>query len=276
MVLQNAQEHLRIRPVTFNVQKTRVTTAIVLGGGQAGDQLAAQFNVAVKALLPLNGEPMAASVLRTLRAGGIQCIVYIGPTTPQLESLIDIALPAIGSMLENLRAGLAVVGNAPRVLVATADIPLLTIAALQDVLERDPGVGLVYPVVPKSAAERTFPGGKRTYARVAEGTFTGGNLFLLEPGLVAAFLPRLEFVLNNRKNVPRLASMFGFSALIKLALGTLTIGELERTVSNILKVPARALITEHAEIGFDVDKPEDLELVKVKLSKSTNAAGRML
>jgi GTP:adenosylcobinamide-phosphate guanylyltransferase len=257
-------------------QKTRATTAVVLGGGQAHDDLAAQFNVAVKALVPLNGEPMAAPVLRTLRAGGVQCIVYVGPTTPQLEPLIDIAVTAKGTMLENLRAGLAEIGSAARVLVATADIPLLTPEALSDVLERDPGVGLVYPVVSKAAAERAFPGGKRTYARVAEGTFTGGNLFLLEPGLVDAFLPRLEFILDNRKNVPRLASMFGFWALIKLALGTLTIGELEHTVSKILKVPARALITLHAEIGFDVDKLEDLEQVKAKLSKSTDAADKML
>jgi molybdopterin-guanine dinucleotide biosynthesis protein A len=267
---RSAPEHLRILAVTRSPIKSRATAAVVLGGGQANDALAAQFGVPVKALLPLNNEPMAASVLRTLRVGGLDHIVYVGPTTPELEPLIDINVASRGSMLENLRAGLAAIGSAPRVLVATADIPLLTPEALNDVLERDPGVGLVYPVVPRAAAERMFPGGKRTYARLAEGTFTGGNLFLLEPELVDAFLPRLEFVLNNRKNVPRLASMFGFWAIVKLALGTLTIGELERTVSKILKVPAQALITEHAEIGFDVDKPEDLELVKAKWSERTD------
>jgi molybdopterin-guanine dinucleotide biosynthesis protein A len=270
MAQPSVLEHLRILAVTPNPFKSRASTAVVLGGGQPGDALAAQFDVPVKALLPIGDEPMAASVLRTLKASGVDRIVYIGPTTPELEPLIDVNVPARGSMLENLRAGLAAIDRAPRVLVATADIPLLTPEALNDVLERDPGVGLVYPVVPKAAAERMFPGGKRTYARVAEGTFTGGNLFLLEPGLVDAFLPRLEFILDNRKNVPRLASMFGFWAIIKLALGILTIGELERTVSKILGVPAQALITQYAEIGFDVDKPEDLELVKARLLESTN------
>jgi hypothetical protein len=56
--------------------------------------------------------------------------------------------------------------------------------------------------------------------------------------------------------------MFGLGALVKLLLGQLTITELEQTVSRILGVPAVALISQFAEIGFDVDKPEDLALVQ--------------
>ena len=169
-------------------------------------------------------------------------------------------------MLENLQAGLMPVQLEPRVLIATVDIPLLSQAAVQDILAKDQKVGLVYPIVTKAAAERAFPGGKRTYARLLEGTFTGGNLFLLEPRLIDAFLPRLEFILNNRKNVLRLASMFGIVALLKLAIGRLSIAELEQTVSKILGLPAVALITDFAEIGFDVDKEDDLKLVLERLS----------
>jgi hypothetical protein len=168
-------------------------------------------------------------------------------------------------MLQNLQAGLEEIGDAKRVLVSTADIPLLSAEAVRDVLKRDPGVGLVYPVVSMTASERMFPGGRRTSAKLKEGRFTGGNLFLLEPKLVNDFLPRLQFVLDNRKNVLRLAGMFGIGAILKLLFGTLQIAELERTVSRILGVPARALISEYAEIGFDVDKPEDLEVVLKKL-----------
>jgi GTP:adenosylcobinamide-phosphate guanylyltransferase len=240
--------------------------AVVLGGGNAGDPLAINAGVAVKGLLEIGGQPMAAHVLQALRAGGVGKIVYVGQTVPALEPLVDIQIPANGKMLDNLQAGLQPLLHESRVLVATADIPLLTAAAVQDVLYRDPGVGLVYPVVSKHAAEAQFPGGKRTYARLREGTFTGGNLFLLEPRLVGQFLPRLEYILDNRKNVLRLAGMFGLGALVKLLLGQLTVAELERTVSRILGVPAKALVSEYAEIGFDVDKPEDLVLVKQKLT----------
>ena len=240
-------------------------TAVVLGGGDASDAVAKQFGVTVKALAIIAGQPMAAHVLRALRGGGATRIVYVGPVTPMLEGLIDVRVTARGTLLENLQAGLAVIGDAGRVLVATADIPLLTSEAVRDVLSRDPGTGLVYPVVNMLDSEAIFPGGKRTSAKLSEGRFTGGNLFLLEPRLVSAFLPRLEFVLANRKNIIRLSAMFGLGTITKLALGTLRIAELEGNVSRILDVPARALVTKYAEIGFDVDKPDDIAVVLQKL-----------
>ena len=240
-------------------------TAIVLGGGNSDDAVAARFGVAVKALAIIAGQPMAAHVLRALRGAEVERIVYVGPVTPALEGLIDTHVAARGTMLENLQVGLAAIGDAQRVLVATADIPLLTSAAVRDVLNRDSGAGLVYPVIDMLDSQAMFPTGKRTSAKLKEGRFTGGNLFLLEPRLVNDFLPRLEFVLDNRKNVLRLAGMFGLGALVKLALGTLSIAELEGNVSRILGVPARALITKYAEIGFDVDKLEDIAIVSKKL-----------
>ena len=240
-------------------------TAIVLGGGNSDDAVAARFGVAVKALAIIAGQPMAAHVLRALRGAEVERIVYVGPVTPALEGLIDTHVAARGTMLENLQVGLAAIGDAGRVLVATADIPLLTSEAVRDVLNRDSGAGLVYPVIDMLDSQAMFPTGKRTSAKLKEGRFTGGNLFLLEPRLVNDFLPRLEFVLDNRKNVLRLAGMFGLGTLFKLALGTLQIAELEASVSRILGVPAKALITKYAEIGFDVDKLEDIAVVLEKL-----------
>jgi molybdopterin-guanine dinucleotide biosynthesis protein A len=245
--------------------------AVVLGGGKTGDPFPAGFGVPVKALIPIADRPMAWYVLRALRESGkVDRIVYIGPTTPALEPLIDVNVPDAGGMLENLEAGLARlqakdVRSDGRVLLATADVPLLTANAVRDLFERDPGAALVYPVVPEGAAERQFPGGKRTYARVLEGRFTGGNLFVLEPGLVGQFMPRLRQVIANRKNPVALAGVIGLGTLFKLLLGRLSIPDLEARVSHILGVPARALITEAAEIGFDVDKPEDLELVRARI-----------
>ena len=240
-------------------------SAVVLGGGNPNDPLALEAGVAVKSLIPIGQQVMAAYVLQALRAGGVGRIVYVGPIVPELEPLIDTHVSARGTMLENLQAGLETLKSEARVLISTADIPLLSQAAVKDILQRDSGIGLVYPVVSKVAAERAFAGGKRTYARLLEGTFTGGNLFLLEPRLIDAFLPRLEYVLTHRKNVLRLAGMFGIGALVKLLIGQLRKSELEQTVSRILGVPAQALITDFAEIGFDVDKTSDLAMVIEKL-----------
>jgi GTP:adenosylcobinamide-phosphate guanylyltransferase len=239
---------------------------VILAGGKPGEPLAVAHNVPVKALIPINRHVMSWYVLNALRSSSmVNRIVYVGPSIPELEDLYDIHLPARGEMLENLEAGLGALPASRRVLVATADIPLLTPQAVQDVISRDSGIGVVYPVISQAACERAFPGGRRTYAKLRTGKYTGGNLFLLEPALIGAFMPKLKEVIKNRKNPLAIAGMIGIDTLLKFPFGMLTISELEQKISKILGVPASALITEFAEVGFDVDKPEDLELTLQKL-----------
>ena len=241
----------------------------MLGGGDPGDSFAAAHGVPVKALIELAGAPLGLHVLRALRdSGRVERVAYVGPTTPEMDALTDERVTDAGSLLANLEAGVrALPGGeqAARVLVVTADIPLVTPQQLRDVLDqaaRHPDAGLIYPVVERGACEAAFPGVKRTYVRVRDGTFTGGNLFLLDPRLIGQFLPRLREVLAARKAPLRLAGIIGPSVLLRLLTGRLDVATLERKVSEILGVQARALITPHAAIGTDIDKDSDLELAR--------------
>lgn len=239
----------------------------MLGGGDPGDPFAAAHGVKVKPLIPVGGQPMAAHVLRALRGSGlIERIAYVGPTTPEIDAVIDLRVTDVGTLLGNLEAGVEALSTAglrpgERVLVATADIPMLTAAQVRDVLLGAPAdAALVYPVVRREVCEAEYPGVKRTYARLKDGTFTGGNLFLLDPALIGQFLPRLRDVLAARKAPLRLAALIGPGILLRLLTGRLTVAALEERVSALLEVPARALVTPHAAVGTDVDKEEDLAL----------------
>ncbi|ACO47243.1 NTP transferase domain-containing protein [Deinococcus deserti] len=249
-------------------------SAVVLGGGDPGDPFAARHGVKVKPLIPLRGEPMAAHVLRALRGSGrVARVAYVGPTTPELDALVDLRVTDHGTLLSNLEAGveaLRVAGLKPgeRVLVVTADIPMLRAQQLCDVLDSAPDAALVYPVVTRKACEAAYPGVKRTYVRVRDGTFTGGNLFLLDPALISQFLPRLREVLDARKTPWKLARLIGPGVLVSLLTGRLSVDKLEQKVSQVLGVPARALITPHAAVGTDVDKEEDLTLAEAHLPEA--------
>ncbi|PNY81190.1 NTP transferase domain-containing protein [Deinococcus koreensis] len=250
-------------------------SAVVLGGGDPGDAFAAAHGVKVKPLIPICGEPMALHVLRALRGSGrIGRVAYVGPTTPALHELIDVRVTDHGTLLSNLEAGVealsAGVRPGERVLVVTADVPMITAQQVQDVLDSAPlDAGLVYPVVRREVVEAAYPGVKRTYARVRDGTFTGGNLFILDPALIGRFLPRLREVLAARKAPLRLAALIGPGILAQLLTGRLTVEALEARVSAILGVRARALITPHASVGTDVDKDADLTLAEAQLSTQT-------
>lgn len=244
-------------------------SAVVLGGGDPGDAFAAANGARVKALIPIQGVPMGLYVLRALQESGvIRQVAYVGPTTPEMDGLIQCRVTDRGSLLSNLEAGVLALHPQPgeRVLVVTADIPLLSAQELREVLEAAPNASLVYPVVRREDCEAAYPGVKRTYARLQDGTFTGGNLFLLDPALIGRFLPRLREVLGARKQPLKLASLIGLDTLFKLLFGRLTVSELESKVSQLLGVPARALMTHHAAIGTDVDKESDLSLIQQEMN----------
>lgn len=257
----------------MNPQNKTRWSAVVLGGGDPGDPFAAANQVKVKPLIPIHGVPMAVYVLRALKESGqVERIAYVGPTTPEIEALIDLRVTDHGTLLSNLEAGVEALGQADlrpheRVLVVTADIPMLSAEQVSDVLSAAPAeAGLVYPVVRREDCDRAYPGVKRTYVKVRDGTFTGGNLFILDPTLIEKFLPRLREVLAARKAPLRLAGIIGPSTLLRLITGRLTVQDLESKISSILGVPARALITPHAAIGTDVDKDADLTIAQTHLS----------
>ena len=77
----------------------------MLGGGDPGDPFAAAHGVNVKPLIPVAGAPMALHVLRALRGSDrVGRVAYVGPTTPELDPLIDIRVTDHGSGIpsENL------------------------------------------------------------------------------------------------------------------------------------------------------------------------------
>ncbi|GAB5603699.1 NTP transferase domain-containing protein [Thermus sp. FJN-A] len=226
--------------------------AIVLAGGK--EPWAEKYGVRSKALVPYRGRPMAEWVLEALEKAGLS-VVYVGEN-PGLSPPPRLSLEDQGSLLANLEAALAHVEG--RVLVATADIPHLTPEAVRFVLERAPAAALVYPIVPKERVEARFPHTKRTYARLREGTFTGGNLVLLDRALFFQALPLAKRVVALRKRPLALARMIGLDVLLKLLLGRLSVAELEARAGRILGVEARALLTPFPEVGVDVDREADL------------------
>ena len=253
---------------------------VVLGGGDPGDPFAAAHSVSVKPLVALSGQAMALYVLQALRGcPEVGRIAYVGPVPPGGEDLIDLRVTDHGTLIGNLEVGVAALQgsqlkgsqmNRPtdqpkRVMIITADIPFITARMISDLLQAAPDAGLVYPVVRREECEAAYPGVKRTYARLKDGVFTGGNLFLLDASLVDLFLPRLRQVLAARKQPLKLAALIGPLVLLRLLTGQLSIGQLQERVGSILGIRARALITPHAAVGTDIDREEDLELARQML-----------
>ncbi|MGL5513835.1 MAG: nucleotidyltransferase family protein, partial [Sporomusa sp.] len=173
-------------------------------------------------------------------------------------------VPGGQTILETIDQGMKALGHANRTLVVTADIPLLTPAAIEDFLDQCAGLDadLYYPIIAWTDHERRFPGNKRTYVRLKEGTFTGGNIFLVNPKIVDQCMKVAERIIANRKNPLKLCCLLGWTFVIQFIFGTLRLKQVEERVETILGVKGAVIQSQYAELGLDVDKPSDLDLVR--------------
>ncbi|HHW39610.1 MAG TPA: NTP transferase domain-containing protein [Syntrophomonadaceae bacterium] len=251
----------------------RVNAVILAGGGSIHDRSTPDEGPN-KALVGIGSCQMVDYVVNALRRSpGVAGIVLVGPESLQ-ESLREpqgILFAAAGrSPLGSFAAGVAVLDGLPDrggtewVLACTGDIPFLTPEAVADFLDRcrRREADVYYPIIPREAAEEKFPGVRRTYVRLQEGSFTGGNLFLANRRIIDDCLPRAEEFIRLRKKPVALAGLVGFGILLKYLCGRLRLQEAERRVCSLFGIRGAAVITPYAEIGVDVDKPSDLELAR--------------
>jgi CTP:molybdopterin cytidylyltransferase MocA len=242
--------------------------AVVLAGGHISHDLGSMAGASYRAVIPLAGRPMVEYVLQALReAECISQVVLVGPDEVQAAAdaaLFDDAAPSGSGLAESLFNGIQRLDQEGEVLAVTGDIPLLTPLATCDFVDRAlaSGADVSYCIIPKEDCEARFPGARRTYAHVREGRFTGGNFTLLRADIAAAKEDLIRRLYLSRKSVFQLANILGPSFVIRLAFGMLGIEDVERRAAQILGARVKAVISHHPEIGFDVDKPSDLEAVR--------------
>ncbi len=242
-------------------------SALILGGGTLSNG-----NVRPKALIEINGKKLIEIALDAcLEAQSVNEICLIAP--PEVLELIPdenrkTLAKAISSdnLIDNVIAGGKILKNADYVLIVAGDLPYITAKVIDGFISeclRYPSSGY-YPILKKETLEEAFPGTIRTYAKLREGTFTGGNIFLIRKEVILSNEDFLRELLKARKSPFKLAGILGLFFLLKAVLGVITIEEAERRVSKIVNAPVKAVITKFPEIGIDIDKQEDIKYLYAK------------
>lgn len=154
------------------------------------------------------------------------------------------------------------------------DIPLLTPVAVRDFLAscaEQPQHELYYPIIPKDACLAAFPAAQRTYGKLADGVFTGGNMMLMAKRIMPQGQQVAREIFARRKSPLQLCNWLGWSFIIKLLLHRLTIADAEKRTSELLHIKCKAIITRHADVGMDIDKPADLQLAAQYVTKQESS-----
>ena len=254
--------------------------AIILAGGEIPSGLRESLSASIlesahgeRALLPLQNRPAISWLLDSLQdVEGIERIIVVGQKKT-LELLPQWSRDAVGVAAQNTLSANVIAGidaaQSPQVLLMTCDIPLATSQTWKDFLQNVSRKNLeaAYPIVASATMESTFPGGKRTYATVIDGRFTGGNAFVLPRACRPALEKVLETAYNARKNPLKLAGLLGMRFIIKATTKRLSIADVEKKISQILNCRAGAVEMQDAAIAFDIDKATDYNLVESTFAK---------
>lgn len=242
--------------------------AVILAGGGIEPELREATGAEFKALVSVAGRPMVAWVADSLRRSNVvERIVVVGPKEV-LEALEEVkGVEERGSFEGNLAAGLEAC-EARDVLVLPCDIPLLSPSTVHEfvLLYRRRRVKLAYATVPRGAVEAKFPGVRRTYAKLREGSFTGGNMVVAERELLVRIGEIVSLSFSARKSLVGLARLLGVGFVFKFVVGMASLRDIEARATKVLGAPAAAIVLEKPDAAMDVDTVEHLKTVESVLA----------
>ncbi|MGB9679045.1 MAG: nucleotidyltransferase family protein [Thermoanaerobacteraceae bacterium] len=240
--------------------------AVILAGSSKDDKLPD------KAFIKIKGKHMIEYVIKALKESGkVDKIAVVGDSLKIKENAIegiDIVVEQGKNIMDNVLNGVKPFINDSRVLILTCDIPMLTKEAVIDFVMQSEATGadLCYPIVKKEDNIKKFPDAKRTYARIKEGTFTGGNIFYVNPAIIDRLVKSARQFIAYRKKPWKLGKLLGIKVLFYFAIGKVTIPQLEEKVRELFNINAKAIISKYPEIGNDVDKDEDVLMANKYIS----------
>lgn len=270
--------------------KEKQLDVVILASGVNQIPLFEGYVPGYKALLPYHGKASIQYVLEALLGvPAVRNICIEGPRQLLQQELAAQLATRDGSLtlieggttfLESLVLGLEHFSTARRVLFVTADLPLVTSAAIQDFLDAGESApardaALAIAVVPRTCFTGAYTHFTKPFNRYRDIAICHGNLFLVDPQLLK--VPQLQARINRfyagRKNALLTTLALGWRLALVYMIGVellhvLTLRQLARFTSRQLGFTVAPVLVEHPGISIDVDEPDDYAFVRDRIEES--------
>ena len=255
--------------------------AIVTAGGipKPGEPLYEYTQGKPKALIDIAGKPMIQWVLDALdQSDSVDDIVIVGlePSDAFSSQKVKAYVPNQGGLLENLRAGvvkiLEINPNAAHVLAVSSDVPTIKPEMIDWVVEETMKTDedLYYFVIAKEVMEKRFPGSNRSFTTFKDISLCGGDINVIRTMTMTGNDELWEKIIASRKNAFKQASLIGYDILFQLLFKAIKLQDTVTKVKKRLGITGRVIVSPYAEIGMDIDKPHQLEIVREDLAKQSS------
>jgi GTP:adenosylcobinamide-phosphate guanylyltransferase len=255
--------------------------AIVTAGGipKPDEPLYPYTQGASKALLDVAGKPMIQWVLDALSgAKDIENVLVMGlleDTGIHCDKPLAF-MPNQGSMLENILGGIKKVleinPNAHHALIVSSDIPGITAEMVDWVVETcmQTDDDAYYNLIKREVMEARYPGSRRTFTRLKDIEVCGGDMNVVRTMTVTDNKETWDKLVESRKSPFKQAALIGYDTLLLFLLRAVTLEAGVKRVCKRLKLKGRAILCPYAEVGMDVDKPFQLEMMRADLAKKVS------
>lgn len=244
------------------------------------DKLLEYANIDYKALIELNGKPMILYVIKAfVESGRVSEIVIVGLPKDRLQIPEELKKVPIHFLETDA-------SHAEKIILASeflikqnlnvdfamfigGDVPTISPEAINDFLEKCSSLDadFFFSIIQEETMDRMFPNNRRTFARMKEGKFCGGDLQLVRYTLASDRKEVIEKILSNRKSVVKQAFFISPLTFFRFVFHRVGIEEAERIISKVIKAKIKGVISTYADLGFDVDKPNQLDLVRNMLQE---------
>lgn len=246
--------------------------ALLLAGGKCKPALRKVTGQEYKALMrigPIGSKPMVWHMAEVLKQTScISQLCVAGPKeVHQAVPQANMFAPAGSTLVETLKKSIPLFQDQSHILICTCDLPLATHQHIEYFIQNClayPGFDIYYAIIDKDAYIQRFPSQKlrRIYANLVEGSFTGGNLFLINPKVVLDCIGVIEPFIFFRKHPLKMAEFLGRRIVVKYLKGYLSIRDLEKLVPEYLDGYTGKAMLADAEIALDIDKPTQIEALE--------------
>ncbi|HEX2996647.1 MAG TPA: nucleotidyltransferase family protein [Anaerolineales bacterium] len=254
--------------------------AVIMAGGipDPRDPLYTFVKGDAKALVDVAGKPMIQWVLDALSGSKrVDNVILVGLSP---KNQLTCAKPLYfvsnqGRMLANIVAGvnkaLELNKKAEYVLLVSSDIPALKADMVDWLVDTcmETEDDLYYGICPRDVMEKRFPNSKRTYTKLKDIELCGADMNVIHVSMATEpdHMKLWEALIGSRKNAFRQASMIGWDTAIQLATRSIALEDLVEKACSRIGVKGRVIVWDRAEPCMDVDKPHQLELLRMDLAK---------
>lgn len=252
-------------------------TAVVLAGDRtANDPVAKDAGVSCKAIADICGTPMVIRVLEALLASRhVTSIVLCGPAEtaiaecPQLAEFLKIhrirRVDNLQSPGRSVEAAFSMLAENSRILLTTADHALLQTEVVDYFIEHsiDSDADATVALVTYESIYKAFPEVRRTVLKFSDGGICGCNLFTFLSMEGRKLVPFWRDIEQQRKRPWRmLATLLGFSGVIRYLVASLPLSEALARVSRQLELDIKPIVLPYPIAGIDVDTAQDRRFVE--------------